>query len=109
MMYCDSVSRTIPAGPDRVWDAVESATHAEKSRWHVQSSDPKSAVRLRDRGRLPGDAWLDIRVSPHAGGGSDIDQRAVLCPRGIAGRIYAVTVWPVRRVLLRRRVSRLTA
>jgi hypothetical protein len=108
VMYSDSVTRTLSAGPDRVWNAVESAAHAGNSRWHVQSSDPKRAVRLKDRGRLPGSAWLDIRVSPHAGGGSEVDQRAVLCPRGIAGRMYAVTVWPVRRVLLRRRVSRLT-
>jgi Protein of unknown function (DUF2867) len=56
---------------------------------------------------LPGDAWLDIRVSARDGGGTDFDQRAVLCPRGLAGRMYAVTVWPMRRILLRQRVGRL--
>jgi uncharacterized protein YbjT (DUF2867 family) len=104
IVYSDSVSTTTSAAPDQVFDAV---VHADAGRWHVQSTSARSAVRLRDWGRLPGDAWLDIRVSARAGGGTDFDQRAVLCPRGLAGRMYAVTVWPLRRILLRQRVGRL--
>ena len=106
IVYSDEVSRAVSAGPDTIWDAVN---RTGSSRWRIQSSEPKSTVRLRDRGRVPGDAWLDIRITPRAGGGSEIDQRATLRPLGLAGRIYAATVWPVRRMLLRRRIIRLTA
>jgi uncharacterized protein YbjT (DUF2867 family) len=104
IVYSDSVSTTTTANPDEVFDAV---VHADAGRWHVQSTEAKSSVRLRDWGRLPGDAWLDIQVNARDGGGTDFDQRAVLCPRGLAGRMYAVTVWPVRRILLRQRVGKL--
>ncbi|MET0700876.1 MAG: DUF2867 domain-containing protein [Mycobacterium sp.] len=104
-VFSDSVSATTSTEPEKVWDALSNNTHT--GRWHVQSSDAKSVMRLRDWGRLPGDAWLDITVSPRTGGGSDFDQKATLCPHGLAGRAYAMTVWPVRRILLRQQVSRL--
>jgi uncharacterized protein YbjT (DUF2867 family) len=106
VVYSDEVSRAVSAGPDTIWDAVN---RTGASRWQVQSSEPKSTVRLRDSGKVPGDAWLDIRVSPRAGGGSELDQRATLRPLGLAGRLYAATIWPVRRILLRRRITRLRA
>ncbi len=104
IVLSDSVTTTTTIAPDQVYDTV---MDTNRGRWRVESTEPKSAVRLRDRGRVPGDAWLDLRVSPHAGGGSTFDQRVTLCPRGLPGRLYALTVWPVRRILLRRRVNRL--
>lgn len=104
VVLTDTVSATTSTGPEQVFAA---AARSDDGRWHVQSTDTNCSVRLRDRGRLPGDAWLDIRVSARENGGSDVHQQATLCPRGLAGRIYAVTVWPVRRNLLRRRVNRL--
>ncbi|CAN5608436.1 NAD(P)H-binding protein [soil metagenome] len=106
IVYSDSVSTTTSTSPDQVFDAM---VHANGRRWHVQSSEPNSTVRLRDWGRLPGDAWMDMRVSARAGGGAEFEQHVILCPRGLAGRLYAVTVWPVRRIMLRRRVNRLLA
>lgn len=68
----------------------------------------KSPLRLRSWGRMPGDAWceVDVAAGPR---GSVIEQRTILHPRGLAGQLYAATIWPVRRKLLHRKLSRLLA
>jgi uncharacterized protein YbjT (DUF2867 family) len=106
IVYSDSVSTTTTAEPDAVWDALTNGAD-RGGRWKLASKEPKNVAHLRDQGRLPGDAWLDLQIAARPGGGSQVDQRVTLCPRGLPGRLYAVTVWPVRRILLRRRLARL--
>jgi uncharacterized protein YbjT (DUF2867 family) len=106
VVYSDSVTTTTSAHPDTVRAAV---VHSGGARWQVQSAEVANPLRLRDWGRLPGEAWLDVRVDPRVDGGCDYKQSATLYPRGLGGRLYAVTVWPVRRLLLRRRLIRLLA
>jgi uncharacterized protein YbjT (DUF2867 family) len=99
VVFTDTVSATSSRPPEDLWDVLTRAT----GRWRIHASTPKRALRLKDMGRLPGDAWLDIEILPRADGGTDYRHTAVWCPRGLAGRLYAATVWPVRRRSLRRK------
>jgi hypothetical protein len=55
--------------------------------------------------RLPGRAWLEMRVEPggHPStsrpGTSRYHQRAVFLPRGLAGHAYWASVWPLHAVV----------
>ncbi|CAN5709720.1 NAD(P)H-binding protein [soil metagenome] len=95
----DVVSGTSARRPDDVWDEL---THPGRQ-WRLHSQTAKTGVRLQDRNRLPGDAWLDVEIVPRTDGGTDYHQTATLRPRGLAGQIYATAVWPLRRERLRRR------
>jgi hypothetical protein len=62
--------------------------------WRVEQIEPGSLLRLRAEMRLPGQAWLEMRSVPTAGGASRYRQRAVFLPRGLAGHAYWAAVWP---------------
>ncbi|MGB3485391.1 MAG: NAD(P)H-binding protein [Mycobacterium sp.] len=96
-----AVSGTTSEPPDTAWATL---TRAGRS-WQLRSQTTGSAARLRYRGRLPGEAWLEVTVQPRAGGGSDYRQSMTLCPRGLAGQLYAAIPWRVQRKLLQRRTS----
>ncbi|NJC73355.1 SDR family oxidoreductase [Planosporangium thailandense] len=75
--------------------------------WRVEEILPGSLLRLRAEMRLPGRAWLEMRVCPERGARRDSDrgdvgeaersryrQRAVFLPKGLAGHAYWACVWP---------------
>ena len=93
---------TTAHSPDEVWNAISRPGKG----WRICTSTPKTAVRLQARGPIPGEIWLDVEISPAAGGGTVYRHSATLCPRGLAGRIYAVTAWQAQRKLLRRSMLR---
>ncbi|MCW2642563.1 MAG: NAD-dependent epimerase/dehydratase [Dactylosporangium sp.] len=69
--------------------------------WRVEEIEPGALLRLRAEMRLPGRAWLEMRVygeSDGDGGSGDrhsrYHQRAVYLPRGLAGHAYWALVWP---------------
>jgi hypothetical protein len=62
--------------------------------WRVEELDRGRLLRLRAEMRVPGLAWLELRVSEADGGGSTYRQRAVFVPRGLAGHVYWWLVWP---------------
>ncbi|MFD1150135.1 SDR family oxidoreductase [Saccharothrix hoggarensis] len=62
--------------------------------WRVEEIDRGRLLRLRAEMRVPGLAWLELRVAPAPGGGSTYRQRAVFVPRGLAGHVYWWLVWP---------------
>ena len=62
--------------------------------WRVEEREYPSLLRLRAEMRLPGRAWLEFRVSANDDGGSQLRQRAVFMPRGLAGHIYWWSVAP---------------
>lgn len=94
----DSVSGTTGRSPDATWRALTHRGH----RWQAQSQVQGASARLVDRGRLPGVLTLTVEVSPRTDGQTDFTQTATFAPRGLPGRLYAVTVWQLRRKLLRR-------
>ncbi|MEU5690620.1 SDR family oxidoreductase [Actinosynnema sp. NPDC020468] len=62
--------------------------------WRVEEIDRPRLLRLRAEMRVPGLAWLELRVAEREGGGSTYRQRAVFVPRGLAGHAYWWLVWP---------------
>jgi uncharacterized protein YbjT (DUF2867 family) len=66
--------------------------------WRVDEVEPGRLLRLRAEMRLPGLAWLELRVDP-TGDGSTYTQRAVFWPRGLAGHIYWWSVAPFHRLV----------
>jgi uncharacterized protein YbjT (DUF2867 family) len=69
--------------------------------WRVERLEPGRLLRLRAEMRLPGDAWLDLRVEAD-GTGSRLTQRARFHPRGLAGRLYWWVLAPAHRLIFPR-------
>jgi uncharacterized protein YbjT (DUF2867 family) len=64
-------------------------------------------LRLRAETKVPGRAWLEMTVSPEAGG-SRYGQRAVFIPRGLAGHLYWWSVAPFHGVVFGEMVRNIT-
>ncbi|CAN5904813.1 hypothetical protein BH23ACT10_BH23ACT10_21720 [soil metagenome] len=50
-------------------------------------ADTPGVLQLRAEMRLPGDAWLEFRVTPHRDGAT-LRQQALYAPSGLFGRLY---------------------
>jgi uncharacterized protein YbjT (DUF2867 family) len=77
--------------------------------WRVEEIVPGELLRLRAEMRLPGLAWLEMRVRPDGPGRSRYTQRAVFVPRGLPGHAYWRAVSPFHAVVfggMARNVSR---
>jgi len=64
--------------------------------WRVEAREPERLLRLRAEMRLPGLAWLEMRVRPddRSPRRSIYAQRAVYHPRGLLGHLYWWAVAP---------------
>jgi uncharacterized protein YbjT (DUF2867 family) len=68
--------------------------------WRVEEVSPGELLRLRAEMRMPGRAWLELRVVPGDGPERSVyRQRAVFLPRGLAGHAYWAAVWPFHAVV----------
>jgi uncharacterized protein YbjT (DUF2867 family) len=67
--------------------------------WRVEEIERGSLLRLRAEMKVPGLAWLELRVAPSDGGGSTYRQRAVFVPKGLAGHVYWWLVWPFHGIV----------
>ncbi|MGP3534652.1 SDR family oxidoreductase [Microbacterium sp. RD1] len=76
--------------------------------WRVEALEPGRLLRLRAEMKVPGLAWLELRVTPDDGG-ARYDQRAVFFPRGLAGRLYWLAVLPFHGFIFRGMANRITA
>jgi hypothetical protein len=59
--------------------------------------------------KVPGDAWLEWRITDEPGEGTTLCQLARFHPRGVAGRAYWWPLLPVHRVIWKRLALRLVA
>jgi hypothetical protein len=86
--------------PSQLWvgDAVDL--------WRVEAVTPGELLRLRAEMRLPGEAWLEWRITP-TGAGTTLDQRAVFVPRGLWGRAYWYGLSPFHGLIFGRLARRL--
>jgi len=107
IVYTDVRTTATIAEPADVWKAAEDAANGSRwglrrslKRWSVEEREPGSKLRLRAQMRSPGQAWLEITVTPQDGGGSRYTQRAIFWPSGILGRLYWFVVWPLRKAAL---------
>jgi uncharacterized protein YbjT (DUF2867 family) len=67
--------------------------------WRVEEIEPGRLLRLRAEMRLPGLAWLELRVEPEGPGRARYTQRATFHPRGLAGHAYWWSVAPFHSVV----------
>ncbi len=82
--------------------------------WRVEQLDRGQLLRLRAEMRLPGRAWLEMRVLER-GKAARYEQRAVFVPHGLLGHLYWLAVTPFHAVVfggmvrnIRRTAERLT-
>jgi len=105
-VYGNAVRAQTRLDPEAVRDRLSAAR--ELSRYRTSGDGTDAAMRFRaGSDAVPGVAWLDVHLSPGSVGGSILEQRATLAPRGLAGQFYAATIWPARRKRLYRMVSEL--
>ncbi|MEU2117878.1 SDR family oxidoreductase [Streptomyces sp. NPDC016459] len=67
--------------------------------WRVEEIEPGTLLRLRAEMRLPGLAWLEMRVERDEEGRTRYRQRALFHPRGLAGQAYWWSVSPFHAVV----------
>ncbi|RLV54574.1 SDR family oxidoreductase [Aeromicrobium phragmitis] len=67
--------------------------------WRVEETDGHTFLRLRAEMRLPGLAWLELRVGSDEGGTTTFHQRALFHPRGLLGQVYWWSVWPFHGIV----------
>ncbi len=67
--------------------------------WRVEESDDHSFLRLRAEMRLPGLAWLELRVGSTEGGSTTFHHRALFHPRGLLGHLYWWSVYPFHGII----------
>ncbi|WP_081861535.1 SDR family oxidoreductase [Cellulomonas sp. HZM] len=70
--------------------------------WRVEAIEPGRLLRLRAEMRLPGLAWLELRVDGSDDplvGPTTFTQRALFHPHGLAGQLYWWSVYPFHGVV----------
>lgn len=75
--------------------------------FRVEAYEPPQLLRLRAEMKVPGDAWLEWRITDWGEGGARLRQLARFHPRGIAGRAYWWVLLPVHTIMWRRLALRL--
>ncbi|MEO6942684.1 MAG: SDR family oxidoreductase [Terrimesophilobacter sp.] len=76
--------------------------------WRVEKLERGRLLLLRAEMRLPGLAWLEIRVD-RDGDGSVYRQRAIFFPRGLSGRLYWFAILPFHGIIFSGMANRITA
>lgn len=84
----------------RVGDAI--------GRWRVEAIEAPSQLRVQADLRLPGEAWLEWRVTDD-GGRTRLQQRALFHPAGVLGRAFWYAAAPARRLVDRRLLKAIAA
>ncbi|WP_369069743.1 SDR family oxidoreductase [Kineococcus terrestris] len=77
--------------------------------WRVEERLPGELLRLRAEMRLPGLAWLDLRIESDPVGRTLFRQRALFHPKGLAGQAYWAAISPFHDVVfggMQRNVAR---
>ncbi|WP_432506640.1 SDR family oxidoreductase [Kineococcus arenarius] len=67
--------------------------------WRVEEREEDRLLRLRAEMRLPGLAWLDLRVEADPVGRTLFRQRALFHPKGLAGQAYWAAISPFHEVV----------
>ncbi len=76
--------------------------------WRVDRVVPDRLLRLHAEMKLPGEAWLEWEIVPTATG-SNLVQRAIFQPRGLAGRTYWFSMWPFHTLIFPKMACRIAA
>lgn len=76
--------------------------------WRVEEVERGRLLRLRAEMRLPGVAWLELRVLEHRGE-TVYGQRAIFHPCGLAGHLYWWAVTPLHTLIFGRMLRNVAA
>ncbi|WP_419944673.1 DUF2867 domain-containing protein [Candidatus Poriferisodalis sp.] len=74
--------------------------------FRVEACEPPGLLRLRAEMRVPGEAWLEWRLS-EVDDGVELRQRARFHPKDLLGRLYWWALIPVHKVIFRGLVANL--
>jgi uncharacterized protein YbjT (DUF2867 family) len=75
--------------------------------FRVEAYEPPELLRLRAEMKVPGEAWLEWRITSDDAGRARLRQLARFHPRGLAGRAYWWTLLPIHKVIWKRLAERL--
>lgn len=75
--------------------------------FRVEAYEPPELLRLRAEMKVPGEAWLEWRITGTDTGSSQLRQLARFHPRGVAGRAYWWALLPIHKVIWRQLAERL--
>lgn len=75
--------------------------------FRVEAYEHPSLLRLRAEMKVPGDAWLEWRITTDESGASQLRQLARFHPRGVAGRAYWWVLLPIHKIIWKQLVERL--
>jgi uncharacterized protein YbjT (DUF2867 family) len=67
--------------------------------WRVEETDDRTFLRLRAEMKLPGLAWLELRVGSTDGGTTTFHHRALFHPRGLLGHLYWWSIYPFHGII----------
>lgn len=76
--------------------------------WRVEAIEPGKLLRLRAEMKVPGHAWLEMKVIPTTTG-SHYVQRAIFFPRGLGGRLYWWSIVPAHGIVFNGMANRIVA
>jgi hypothetical protein len=69
--------------------------------WRVLLADrAKGRLLLYAEMKLPGEAWLEFRIT-ESNGKTLLKQTATFRPKGLTGRLYWYSVWPLHQIIFR--------
>lgn len=75
--------------------------------WRVEAVEPDSLLRLRAEMKVPGEAWLQFKVTPQGDGTVLLAQTAFFAPKGLFGWLYWYALYPVHALIFSGLVDRI--
>jgi uncharacterized protein YbjT (DUF2867 family) len=67
--------------------------------WRVEETDDSTFLRLRAEMKLPGLAWLELKVGATDGGTTTFYHRALFAPKGLLGHVYWWAIFPFHGIV----------
>jgi uncharacterized protein YbjT (DUF2867 family) len=67
--------------------------------WRVEDTDDATFLRLRAEMKLPGLAWLEMKVGSTEGGTTTFYHRALFAPKGLLGHLYWWAIFPFHGIV----------
>ncbi|MFT5268735.1 MAG: hypothetical protein ACI88C_002176, partial [Acidimicrobiales bacterium] len=77
--------------------------------FRVEAYEPTSLLRLRAEMKVPGDAWLEWRITTNGEDQTQLRQLARFHPRGITGRAYWWILLPIHKIMWKQLAERIVA
>ncbi len=67
--------------------------------WRVEAIEPGRLLRLRAEMKVPGKAWLQLKVTPHEAEKALLSQTAFFAPKGLFGWLYWYALYPLHGLI----------